>query len=254
MNGWIDSHAHIASDPLKDRFDDIKQEAFAHGVTKICIICGNLAEIEFALLKAENDPMFDFAVGVHPGSVHEISDKEYDKMMQYLDAPQVKFVGEIGLDYYWDTTYVDLQKARLIQQIERANAKNLPVAIHMRSSVDDVLETLKTHPVNRCGILHCFSETTTHAKTGIELGYTLGVGGVFTFKNGQNVRDVVDTVPLNRIITETDSPYLTPVPFRGKENRPAMVSYVAEALAKHLEMSHEEMQDRLWKNYLNLTQ
>lgn len=253
MPGWIDSHAHLVSEPLLEKFETLKKNAVEHGVEKVCIICGNLKEIETALERIESDPFFDIAIGVHPGSVQDIDEEEFEKMMQYLDSPRVKFVGEIGLDYYWDTTYADLQMTYFKRQIALANKKQLPITVHMRNATEAVYEALRSNPVDKKGIIHCFTESVAYAEKFSKLGYTLGVGGVVTFKNGQNVRDILNAVPLSQIITETDSPYLTPVPYRGKENQPAYVSYVGKCIAAELEMDEEKLQKILWDNYTNIT-
>lgn len=252
-NIWIDTHAHILSDGLYDDFDHIIQNAKDHGVEKICIICGSLLEIERFMEVCADDEMFDLAIGVHPGSVKDISEAEFTQMMSYLTHPQVKFVGEIGLDYYWDESFNDIQKQFFIKQIELANEHDLPITIHMRESTDDVYEILKKHPVNKKGIAHCFTEDVASAQRFIDLGFYVGVGGIVTFKNGQNIRDLVLNLPFDKILSETDSPYLAPVPKRGKRNEPAYVSYVGEAIAELKDVSKETAQKQLFDNYLTLT-
>lgn len=253
MSGWIDTHAHLVSDELYDRFDEIKEKAISNGIEKICIICGTLVEVERAFLKAENDPYFDFAIGVHPTSALDVSEKEMNKMMQFVESPQVKFIGEIGLDYYWDQSYIPQQQALFKKQIMLANQHNLPIAIHIRSAVDDVYNIIKENPVNKTGIAHCFSESVEDAQKFLELGYYLGVGGIVTFKNGQNIKDIVNMTPLDRILTETDSPYLAPVPKRGKRNESAFVSYVGEEIARLKEIDEKTLKSIIINNYNTLT-
>ena len=170
-------------------------------------------------------------------------------MMSYLDEPQVKFVGEIGLDYYWDTSYTELQKEMFTKQIQYANAHNLPIAIHMRDSSDDVYEILKKHPVNRKGIAHCFTEDVESAKRFVDMGYYIGVGGIVTFKNGENIRNLVTELPQDRLLSETDSPFLAPQPYRGKKNQPAYVSYVGKEIAKLKGLTESEVQAIIYDNY-----
>ena len=175
-------------------------------------------------------------------------------MFEYLNHPQVKFVGEIGLDYYWDTTFMEEQKARFIHQIDVANQHNLPIIIHVRESMEDVYTILKEHPVNRAGIVHCFTGDVASAKKFIDLGYYIGVGGIVTFKNGEAIRDLVHHLPFDRILSETDSPYLAPVPKRGKRNEPAYVSYVGKEIARLKELTDEDVQIAIQTNYERLTQ
>lgn len=250
--GWVDSHAHLMSRGLVEDFVAIKQNAIDANITKICVICGSLEEIENALALIENDPMFDLAVGVHPGSAKNITSLEFEAMMSYLKHPQVKFLGEIGLDYYWDQSYNDLQKALFIKQIEYANKENLPIIIHMRDSSDDVYHILKTYKVNKKGVAHCFTEDVTSARRFVDLGYYIGIGGIITFKNGENIRSLVRELPFDRILSETDSPYLTPVPYRGKRNESAYVSYVGKEIARIKKLPETEVQKVLMDNYNQL--
>lgn len=251
---WIDTHAHILSDGLFENFNEIKKNALKHNVKRICIICGSLKEIERAMDCVENDPMFDLAIGVHPGNVKDVSEDEFETMMSYLNHPQVKFLGEIGLDYYWDTSFNTLQKEFFIKQIELANKHDLPITIHMRESSDDVYEILKKHPVKQKGIAHCFTEDVNSAQRFIDLGFYVGIGGIVTFKNGENIKNLVLNLPFDRLLSETDSPYLAPVPKRGKRNEPAYVSYVGEYIAELKELSIEDTQTKLKENYERLIQ
>ena len=254
MSMWIDSHAHMVSEGMLEHFEELKKNSIENNVGKVLIICGSLEQIETAIKLTENDDMFDLAVGIHPTTVQERSNKEFEAMMTYLDHPKVVAVGEIGLDYYWDETYKELQKEMFIKQIQIANEKQLPVIIHLRSSNEDIYETLKTHPVDKKGVIHCFSEDETEAKDYIQLGYYLGFGGILTFKNGENVRRVLKVTPKNRILSETDSPYLAPVPKRGKKNEPSFVKYVGEMLVSELESDVATVQNLISDNYKRLFQ
>ena len=249
---WIDSHVHLVSDELFDNFEALVENMKLNQVAKALIICGNLQEIHRALDKVESNNMFDLAVGLHPGSVANINQKEFEQMMEFLSHPKVVAVGEIGLDYYWDDSTKTLQKQRFIEQIKLANEKQLPIIVHLRSSVDDLKTILSSHPVDKKGVIHCFSETVEDAKQFLDLGYYLGYGGIATFKNGQNVRDAFLNTPLNRVLTETDAPYLAPVPKRGKQNQPAYVSYTGEYLASLCEKEAKEFQQIVKENYYRL--
>lgn len=248
--GWIDTHAHIFE---REDIAEVKKNAIAHGVTKICAILGSLNEVESAFELAGDDDFFDFAIGVHPGSVKHMDMQELNEMMAYAKSPKVKFIGEIGLDYYWDESYKDLQKEIFVHQIQVANELNLPITIHMRDSSDDVYDILKKYPVNRKGIAHCFTEDVKSARRFVDMGYYIGVGGIVTFKNGENVQNLVKNLPETVLLTETDSPYLTPHPFRGKKNQPAYVSYVGKEIAKLKDMNDEAVQALIYENYRRLT-
>lgn len=252
---WIDSHAHLASDELFENFDSLIENARAMNVRKINIICGTLHDIERMLPKIENNPMFDISLGVHPMEVQDVSQEELQAMRAYYSHPSVVCVGEIGLDYYWDDQYKDLQKLMLKNHIALANEFDLPIAIHLRDkkdatqAVDDLIAILQAHDVKRKGVIHCYSDTVDNAKIFLNMGYYLGIGGVVTFKNGDNVRDVIAIAPLDRLVSETDSPFLAPVPMRGKRNQPAYVSYVGAYLNN---LYGQDTQQQLMENYYTL--
>ena len=249
---WIDSHAHIVSKGLIEDFDEIVKNAIENNVKKICIICGSLNQIEEALKRVEGNTMFDLAVGIHPTTVHERSEEEFQAMMTYLDHPQVVALGEIGLDYYWDLTYKEEQMTMFKRQIELANEHQLPIITHMRNSWEDIYSTLLQNEVNNKGVIHCFSEGPEEAKKFLSLGYYLGFGGILTFKNGDNIRESLEVTPLDRILSETDSPYLAPVPKRGKRNEPAFVMYVGEKIGELNKLVPQKVQAQLIENYQRL--
>lgn len=249
---WIDSHAHIMGDKLFDQFDEIKKNAINNNVKKILIICGNLIEIERAMKLVEKDTMFDLAIGVHPGSAHEIGEEEFNTMMTYLKHPQVVAVGEIGLDYYWSQDHTEIQKERFIQQIAIANKHNLPIIVHLRSSKEDILEILTNHPVDHHGVIHSYTEDVKSMKTLLDLGFYIGFGGILTFKNGENVQEAYKACPLDRVLSETDSPYLAPTPMRGKVNEPSFVVHTIDDMRKIKDQDEQEFATLLENNYKNL--
>lgn len=249
---WIDSHAHLMSDGLYEDFDQLVINAKENNVKKILIICGNMKEVKRAFDKVENNPMFDLAIGVHPSDVADVSESEYQKMINYLDHPQVVAVGEIGLDYYWSTDHKELQIQRFKEQIELANKHNLPIIVHLRSSKEDILEILKKNTVKKHGVIHCFTEEVTDMKEFLKLGFYIGFGGIVTFKNGQNVRDSLLECPTDRILSETDSPYLAPVPKRGKRNEPAYVAHSIHEIGVLLELDDKDLSKQLNDNYKHL--
>lgn len=250
---WIDSHAHIAYGELFESWDEIVANARDLNVQLINIICGSLEEMKQALSKIEGNPQFHISLGVHPTELDNY--KDIKTFESFLTHPQVVCVGEIGIDMYWDQTQVQKQIEILVAQINLANQYQLPIAVHVRNekdgstAIDTVIDVLKKHPVDNKGVIHCYSDTVENAKILLDMGYYLGFGGITTFKNGGNVRDVLDIIPLDRILTETDSPYLAPMPKRGKRNEPAYVSYTGEYIANHLDMSVEALQEQVMKNY-----
>ncbi len=171
-------------------------------------------------------------VGVFPEEVKNFSDKTLSDMEEIIKSnPKIIGIGEIGLDYYWDKSFKELQKEVFIKQIEFANQMNLPLNIHSREAHLDTLEILKKYNKNSTAIMHCFSGSLEFARECIKEGIYIALGGVVTFKNAKKTKEVAKNIPLEYLLLETDDPYLAPVPFRGKENQPMYVKYVAEEIA-----------------------
>ncbi len=181
-------------------------------------------------------------VGVFPEEVKDFSDNTLSDMEQIIkNNPKIIGIGEIGLDYYWDKTYIELQKEVFIKQIEFANSFGLPINIHSREAHFDTLEILKKYNKNSKAIMHCFSGSLEFARECIKEEIYISLGGVVTFKNAKKTKQVASDIPLEFLLLETDDPYLTPVPFRGKENQPAYVKYVAQEIATLRNISLEEV-------------
>lgn len=181
-------------------------------------------------------------VGVFPEEVKEFTDKTLSDMEEIIKSnPKIIGIGEIGLDYYWDKSFKELQKEVFIKQIEFANQINLPLNIHSREAHLDTLEILKKYNKNSTAIMHCFSGSLEFARECIKEGIYIALGGVVTFKNAKKTKEVAKNIPLEYLLLETDDPYLAPVPFRGKENQPMYVKYVAEEIANLRGITPEEV-------------
>lgn len=181
-------------------------------------------------------------VGVFPEEVKTFTDKTLNDMESIIRSnPKIIGIGEIGLDYYWDKSFKELQKEVFIKQIKFANDMNLPLNIHSREAHLDTLEILKKYNKNSTAILHCFSGSLEFALTCIKEGIYIALGGVVTFKNAIKAKEVAENIPLEYLLLETDDPYLAPVPFRGKENQPMYVKYVAECIANLRSISTDEV-------------
>lgn len=181
-------------------------------------------------------------VGVFPEEVKNFSDKTLSDMEEIIKSnPKIIGIGEIGLDYYWDKSFKELQKEVFIKQIEFANQMNLPLNIHSREAHLDTLEILKKYNKNSTAIMHCFSGSLEFARECIKEGIYIALGGVVTFKNAKKTKEVAKNIPLEYLLLETDDPYLAPVPFRGKENQPMYVKYVAEEIANLRGITPEEV-------------
>lgn len=181
-------------------------------------------------------------VGVFPEEVKDFSDKTISDMEEIIkNNPKIIGIGEIGLDYYWDKSFKELQKEVFIKQIEFANQMNLPLNIHSREAHLDTLEILTKYNKNSTAIMHCFSGSLEFARECIKEGIYIALGGVVTFKNAKKTKEVAKNIPLEYLLLETDDPYLAPVPFRGKENQPMYVKYVAEEIANLRGITPEEV-------------
>lgn len=236
----IDTHSHI--NMIKGlSLDEIIKNAFDNGIDKIIVPSAYPADMENIMdLVNKYDNVYGM-LGIHPSEVKSWDDSFIEKIKNYAKNSKIAAIGEIGLDYYWDKSFNDLQKEVFIKQIKLANELNLPIDIHDREAHKDTYDIIQEHNNGSKVIMHCFSGSVEFARECVKAGFYLGIGGVVTFKNAIKMKEVAKDIPLERILLETDAPYLTPVPFRGKENQPAYVKYVAEEIASLRGISVEEV-------------
>ena len=223
----IDTHAHL--DMLNDPKRAI-EEALEAGVEKIIVPGVEPDTFEKVIKLADEYENVYAQVGVHPSEAQKFSDDTAGRMMELAAHKKVVAIGEIGLDYYWDKTFVDVQKKVFKTQIEIANALKLPVVVHDREAHGDTFEILEQMDAKKV-LLHCFSASLVFAKRCVEKGWFIALGGVVTFKNAKKVRQVAKEIPLEHIMLETDTPYLTPHPYRGEENAPKYIVLSAKEIA-----------------------
>lgn len=236
----IDSHSHINMIESLS-LDEIIKNAFDNGIDKIIVPSAYPADMENIMdLVNKYDNVYGM-LGIHPSEVKSWDDSFIEKIKNYAKNSKIAAIGEIGLDYYWDKSFNDLQKEVFIKQIKLANELNLPIDIHDREAHKDTYDIIQEHNNGSKVIMHCFSGSVEFARECVKAGFYLGIGGVVTFKNAVKMKEVAKDVPLEKILLETDAPYLTPVPFRGKENQPAYVKYVAEEIASLRGISVEEV-------------
>lgn len=242
MNGIyiINTHSHV--NMLREtNIDEAIQNAIDNKI--VTIVPSSSAQDIFdtdKFIKKYND-VYGY-VGVFPEEVKDFSDKTLTDMEEIIKSnPKIIGIGEIGLDYYWDKSFKELQKEVFIKQIEFANQMNLPLNIHSREAHLDTLEILKKYNKNSTAIMHCFSGSLEFARECIKEGIYIALGGVVTFKNAKKTKEVAKNIPLEYLLLETDDPYLAPVPFRGKENQPMYVKYVAEEIANLRGITPEEV-------------
>lgn len=231
----IDTHCHLDFDWFDEDRDAVVERALAAGVTQIVVPGLDLENCRAILALTEKYDGVFAAVGVHPNSSAEWQDGWIGVLRDLAQQPKVVAIGEIGLDYYWDKSPKAVQHRALALQLELAAELNLPVIIHNRDASADVIRLLSESPLvgrDNPGVLHSFAADWATAVSALNLGYYLGFTGPVTFKKADDLREIAQKVPDDRILVETDAPFLTPHPYRGKRNEPAYVAYVAEKLAE----------------------
>ncbi len=250
----IDTHTHLFLEQFDNDRDEVVERAIANGVEKLILPNIDSSTIADMLNLSKKYPENCFPlIGLHPTSVDENFEKELEIVEEYLAKEKFYGIGEIGIDLYWDKTFLQQQEQAIIHQIKLAKTHSLPIVIHVRNSFDEVLNIVdKYNDDNLTGIFHCFTGDYEQAKHIIEYGgFKLGIGGVLTFKNS-NLGDVLTNVPLEHIVLETDSPYLAPTPYRGKRNESAYVVKVAEKLASIHNLSLKEIAEITSSNALEI--
>ena len=224
---FIDTHCHLSKEDYDD-IDKVIEEDKEAGVDKIVVSgCSRESIDEVMNFKDKYDIVY-VTIGYHPEYADNVGEKELDYLKSLLGDKKVVGIGEIGLDYHYTKDNKDKQMWLFEEQLKIAEEFNLPVVIHSRDATQDTINTLKKYDVK--GIIHCFSGSLETAKIYISMGFLLGIGGVVTFKNSK-LKDVVKEIPIDSIVLETDSPYLTPVPYRGKVNSSKYLEYIAEFIS-----------------------
>ncbi len=237
----IDTHAHI--DMLEAPIESTLQLMKDFGVKKAVIPSVEVSSMEKVIAAAEADENIYAMIGIYPSEAKTYTQEVEDRMIELAKNHKVKAVGEIGLDYYWDKSFVDLQKEVYVKQILLANKLNLPIVIHDREAHKDAYDLLLEYNQSSKALFHCFSGSVEFMRECVKKGWYIALCGVVTFKNAVKMKDVAREIPLDKLVLETDSPYLTPVPFRGKPNTPAYVRYVAEEIANLRQIPLNELID-----------
>lgn len=249
----IDTHSHIDLENFEDHFDKVIEASKENGVEKIIIPGVSPAGFERIVDLCERYENLFGAIGVHPEDVNSYDDKAECLIREYIKHPKIVAVGEIGLDYYWDKSQVERQKEIFERQILIAKEFNKPVLVHDREAHLDTFEILKKTNASQVGVvMHCFSGSPEFAMECVREGFYIALGGVVTFKNAKKTKEVAKVVPLDKLLLETDAPYMAPVPFRGQENQPAFVKFVAQEIADLRGISFEEVASATTKNAQNL--
>ncbi len=251
----FDTHCHLDAGLFTEDIEAVVERAAAAGVTRMVVPGLDLGNAAAVLTLAERFPGVHAAVGVHPNSAAGWREEWIDRLRELARHSKVVAIGEIGLDYYWDKTPPEVQYKALAQQLELAAELSLPVIIHNREASADIIDMLAASPLNgheRPGVLHSFSGDWATAEAALAMGFYLGFTGPLTYKKADDLRAITARVPLDHILIETDAPYLTPHPYRGKRNEPAYVRFVAERLAEVRHLSLSEVAEITTANALRL--
>jgi TatD DNase family protein len=240
----IDSHAHIQGSEYASEVEAVVQRAREAGVETIIVVggAGELSSNQAAVALAESHRALYATVGMHPHDAKDVGEDEIEKLKHLTAKAKVIAVGETGLDFYYNHSPHEVQRKVFARFIQMARETNLPLVVHERDGSQDAAELLRSEGGGHVrGVIHCFTGDSQAARKYLDLGFYLSFTGIITFKNAEPLREVVRAVPLERMLVETDSPYLTPVPHRGKRNEPAYVRFVAETIAKVKGLTFEEV-------------
>lgn len=251
----IDSHCHLTFNAFNEDRTDVLARAAEAGIIAIINPATNLEDSQQIVAMAEDIPNLYAAIGFHPNDTADFNEGALAHLRKLAGHPKVVAIGEIGLDYYWDKVSRPIQRQVFEQQLALAKAVDKPVIIHQRESAEDTMAVLRDwgagqeHPGL---VLHSFSGDMAMAEEAIELGFYIGISGPVTFKNARDLPDIVAAMPPDRLLVETDAPFLSPHPFRGKRNEPAQVKLIAERIADLQELPFAEMSRILTANTISL--
>lgn len=248
----FDTHAHYDSKEFDSNRDELLKDVFNNNVSYIVNVGSDLQSCEKCIGLSQQYENIYAAIGIHPTDTIDLTEDNFERIVKkYVECDKVVAVGEIGLDYYWEKEEAqkNRQKKWFEKQIQLAKDINKPVIIHSREAAKDTLDIIKESDAQKVGgVIHCFSYEKEMAREYIKLGFYIGIGGVLTYKNARKQKEVVEDIPLDRIVLETDAPYLTPVPFRGKTNNSSYIKFVVEEIARIKNVSEKEVENITLEN------
>lgn len=244
----IDTHCHITSDRLYERIEEVMENAKASNIKEMLVVCTDFISYERAIELKSKYEGIKIAFGFHPSDLYNFNEEDYLRLEEIVKNKEIDVLGEIGLDYYWDNVSKEDQKVGFIRQIEIANKYHMPISIHMRDATKDTLDILKTYAKTKF-VMHCFSGSSETAKEVMRMGGYISFAGPITFKNARGLVEVPEVCDKKRIFVETDCPYLTPHPHRGKENEPMYVQYTFDKVCELLGSDKAEMAAQMEENF-----
>ena len=249
MTPIFDTHAHYDDMAFDEDRDDLLAGLQENGIARVVNVGASFASCERTIKLMNRYDYIYGAIGVHPSETAELNDKTFEWLREQCQLKKCVAVGEIGLDYYWDEPDKDLQKEWFRRQLNLARDIGKPVVIHSRDAAKDTVDLMvEEHAEETGGVIHCYSYTKETAESFLKMGFYFGVGGVLTFKNAKKLKEAVAYIPLERIVLETDCPYLAPEPNRGKRNSSLNISYVIKALAEIKGVEEEAVRKATWEN------
>jgi TatD DNase family protein len=249
----FDTHVHLNAEQFKQDREEVIKRAFDTGVKYMTVVGFDRETIPLAIEIAEQHETIYAAVGWHPVDAIDMTDQDFAWIEELSSHPKVVAIGEMGLDYHWDKSPKDIQKEVFRKQIQLAKKVNMPIIIHNREATEDIIEILQEENAKEVGgIMHCYNDSAKYVQTCLDMNFYISLGGPVTFKNAHLPKEVAVEVPLERLLVETDAPFLAPHPNRGKRNEPAYVKLVAEKIAELREISLEELSEKTTENALKL--
>ena len=253
MTEIFDTHAHYDD----EAFDEDREELLAglpgQGIARVVNVGASLASCKKTLELMNRYDYIYGAIGVHPSETGELNEENFKQIREWCSHEKCLAVGEIGLDYYWDEPEREIQKKWFVRQLDLAREVKLPVVIHSREAAKDTADIMTAeHAEEIGGVVHCYSYTRETAKIFLDMGFYFGIGGVLTFKNAKKLKEAVEYIPMDRIVLETDCPYLAPEPNRGKRNSSLNIPYVVTVMSQLKGISEEEVRKAAWENAIKL--
>lgn len=251
----FDSHAHYDDKRFDEDRDTLLKSFSEHGIGAVVNVCADKDSLETTPALSDAYDHFYAAVGIHPSEIADLDETVLEQIRQLTGREKTVAIGEIGLDYYWekDPEVRKMQAFWFERQLALAKETGLPVIIHSRDAAKDTFEIMQKAAEDQIpGVIHCYSYSAEQAAEYVRMGYYIGIGGVVTFSNGRKLRETVETVPLDRILLETDAPYLAPEPHRGKRNASLFLPLVAAAISEIKGISTQEVEDATWQNACRL--
>ena len=246
----VDSHCHLNFPDFKDDLDEVVADAKKAGISQMLSICTRLKEFPEILSIVESYDDVFCTVGVHPHEAENHPDISAEQIIELTKHPKCIGIGETGLDYYYENSPKEIQKKSFLEHIKASQETGLPVIIHTRSADEDTIEFINNHDFT--AVLHCFSTDWAVAEAGLDNGLYISISGIVTFKKADELREIVKKIPLDRLLVETDAPYLAPTPHRGKRNEPAYTRITAEYIAELKGIGFEELAKATTENFYKL--